>query len=136
MDAREVELFPNRTLASCSTIYMRTSAYVSIRQHTSHTSAYTPAYASIRQHTPAYVSKHEHTSAYVELFPIARRRLAPLYICIRQHTSAYVSIRLHTSAYVSKHEHTWHSSVDVSRRRALCNCAQRVDASAFLSTEV
>jgi hypothetical protein len=36
----------------------------------------------------------------VELFPVARRRLAPLYICIRQHTSAYASIRQHTSAYV------------------------------------
>jgi hypothetical protein len=49
------------------------SAYVSMRQHTQHTSEY----VSIRQYTSAYVSK------------------------IRQHTSAYVSIRQHTSAYLS-----------------------------------
>jgi hypothetical protein len=33
----------------------------------------------------------------VELFPVARRRLAPLY---KRCIYAYVSIRLHTSAYV------------------------------------
>jgi hypothetical protein len=42
----------------------------------------------------------------VELFPVARSRVAPLYTCIRQHTSAYVSIRQHTSAYVSIRQHT------------------------------
>ena len=55
-----------------------------IRQHTS---GYTTAYASIRQHTrkgeeeARYRLRVEHTSAYVT---------------IHQHTSAYVSIRQHT----------------------------------------
>ncbi len=52
------------------------------------------AYVSIRQHTSAYVSICQHTSAYV-----SKRHLQEL--SIRQHTSAYVSIRQHTSAYVS-----------------------------------
>jgi hypothetical protein len=57
-----------------------TSAYVSIRQHTS-------AYVCIRLHASAYVSIRQHTSAYdICQFP--------------SHTSAYVSIRQHTSAYV------------------------------------
>jgi hypothetical protein len=37
----------------------------------------------------------------VELFPVARSRLAPLYICICQHILANVSIRQQTSAYVA-----------------------------------
>jgi hypothetical protein len=77
-----------------------TSAYVSIRQHTSllHIASATAfllpvktsAYASIRQHTSAYVSIRQHTSAS-----------AFFTTCGDQHTSAYVSIRQHTSAYVS-----------------------------------
>jgi hypothetical protein len=117
---------------ACSDLH--TSAYVSIRQHTSawrqahcssprlgtelqglaYSDLHTSAYVSIRQHTSAYVSIRQHTSAYVS---------------IRQHTSAYVSlvkgalfvrdsernhkvwhtltcIRQHTSAYVSMRLHT------------------------------
>jgi hypothetical protein len=92
------------------------SAYASIRQHTS-------AYVSIRcerrcmrvivhpasprQHTSAYVSIRQHTSAYVasavvcvSLSILHLLRCQYLYSCaskasvsIRQHTSAYVSIR-------------------------------------------
>jgi hypothetical protein len=57
----------------CPTSSMST-AYVSIRQHRQHASAY----VSIRQHTSACVSIRQHASAYVS---------------IRQHTSAYVSTR-------------------------------------------
>jgi hypothetical protein len=42
---------------------LKTSAYVSIRQHTS-------AYGSIRQNTSAYVSIRQHTSAYVRHVPV------------------------------------------------------------------
>jgi hypothetical protein len=84
-------------------IRQHTSAYVSIRQHTSlpihqqaaflHTS-----YVSIRQHTLAHVSIRQHTSAYLS---IPQHTSTSAYVSIRQHTSAYVSIRQHTSAYVS-----------------------------------
>jgi hypothetical protein len=97
--------------------HLHTTAYVSIRQHTSaeesrRASALSPrcyppadgrirqhmsAYVSIRQHTSAYVSRRQHTSAYVSI-----RQHASAYVSIRQHASAYVSIRQHTSAYVSK----------------------------------
>jgi hypothetical protein len=63
-----------------SCICQHTSAYVSMRQHTS--AHCVSAYVSIRQHTSAYVSIRQHTSAHVS---------------IRQHTSAHVSIRQHTS---------------------------------------
>ncbi len=65
-----------------------------IRQHTSaHVSIYTSAYVSIRQHTSEYViGRHDGDD--------------PAYVSIRQHTSAYVSIRQHTSAYVSIRQHT------------------------------
>ncbi len=99
--------------ASLTCISQHTSAYVSIRQHTSaasltlsgllsrmrlrplnrsptcirhHASAYV-----IRQHTSAHVSICQHTSAYVS---------------IRQHTSACVSTRQHPSASVSIRQHT------------------------------
>jgi hypothetical protein len=61
-----------------------TSAYVSIRQHTS-------SYVIIRQQTPACVSICQHTPAYART---------------RQHTSAHVSIRQHTPAHVSIRQHT------------------------------
>jgi hypothetical protein len=80
-----------------------TSAYVSIRQHTSGASAMPSTCAlkltcsalacvSIRQHA-AYVSIRQHTSAYVR-----RQHWSPPFCCQRQticmrHTSAYVSIR-------------------------------------------
>jgi hypothetical protein len=56
---------------------MHTSAYVSIRQHTSVASASALGLASLPPPPDASV-------------------------CIRQHTSAYVSIRQHTSAYVRR----------------------------------
>jgi hypothetical protein len=89
-----------------------TSAYVSIRQHTSvsETSSCLSAYASIRQHTSAYVSIRN------KFMPVSIRQHTPAYVSIRQrsclqcgesrlslHTPAYVSIRQHTSAYVSVH---------------------------------
>ncbi len=52
-------------------------------------------------HTSAYVSIRQHTSAYGR---VTERRLhchhTSAYVSIRQHTSAYASIRQHTSAYV------------------------------------
>ncbi len=80
---------------SWSTLSQHTSAYVSIRQHTSsirqHTrireadlqqrrealvEQSTSAYVSIRQHTSAHVSTCQHMSAYV---------IRPAYVSIRQH---------------------------------------------------
>jgi hypothetical protein len=67
--------------------------------------------ASVYLHTSAYVSILQHTSGYVHAAPLfVQIRVGPLasvylhtsaYVSIRQHTSAYVSIRQHTSAYVS-----------------------------------
>jgi hypothetical protein len=95
----------------CLVQHLHTSAYVSIRQHTS---AYVSSVdaAGTRQclvqhlHTSAYVSIRQHTSAYVSISQLSRsgREVSsvpcPAPVC-RQHTSAYVSIRQHTSAYVS-----------------------------------
>jgi hypothetical protein len=102
------------------------SVRVASMRHALHTSAY----VSIRQHTSAYVrdasTRHAlHTSAYVS---IRQRRVymaRPAYASIRQHTSATdtrsvrdasmrhalhtlacVSMRQHTSACVSIREHT------------------------------
>jgi hypothetical protein len=70
----------------------------------------------MRQHTSAYVSIRQHTSSNaVSLYQVFAGEgaagalnsafIAPAYVSIRQHTSAYVSIRQHTSAYVSiRHE--------------------------------
>jgi hypothetical protein len=75
------------------------SACVSIRQHTSHTSAY----VSRRQHTSACVSIRphtSHTSAYVSIRHLRRARVGDA----QEHMSAYVRIRRihqHTSAYVT-----------------------------------
>ncbi len=48
--------------------------------------------------TSAYVSIRQHTSAYVSIPAVGLGASAE---ATRQHTSAYVSIRQHTSAYVS-----------------------------------
>ncbi len=50
------------------------------------------AYVSIRQHTSAYVQKRQHT-AWFATWPCARSA----YVSIRQHTSAYVQKRQHTA---------------------------------------
>ncbi len=61
-----------------------TSAYVSIRQHTS---AYADALVN-------YVSIRQHTSAYASIRPVNERADALVnYVSIRQHTSAHASIR-------------------------------------------
>ncbi len=91
-----------------------------LRQHT-----YTSAYVSIRQHTSAYIYKPAHASevmwwhsfpANMSLYFADKAALTAsnfsgetsetthlyttsAYVSIRQHTSAYVSIRQHTSAY-------------------------------------
>jgi hypothetical protein len=63
-------------------------------------------------HTSAYVSIRQHTSAYATINLCWRQATARCslpqhaYVSIRQHTSAYVSIRQHTSAYVSIRQHT------------------------------
>ncbi len=84
----------------------RTSASVSIRQHTS-------AYVSIRQHMACECppkrkcaqalarAEVQHTSAYVSI-----RQHPSASVSIRQHPSASVSIRQHPSAYVSIRQHT------------------------------
>jgi hypothetical protein len=107
-----------------------TSAYVSIRQHTSAYSG--PAAAAERppasQHTSAYVSIRQHTSASSGPAAAAECPQARKKDCEEQrrhsrqrisegkriqderyglrHTSAYVSIRQHTSAYVSIRQQT------------------------------
>jgi hypothetical protein len=104
-----------------------TSAYVSIRQHTSeylrgcHRGAvgdqlllaaprsrcrallariwgYVPGCNSSRA---SHLRIRQHTSAYISI-----RQHTSAYVSIRQHTSAYVSTRQHTSAYVSIRQHT------------------------------
>jgi hypothetical protein len=70
----------------------KSSAYVSIRQHTS-------AYVSIRQHTSAYVTAVAASGASTLRQPSA-------YVSVRQRTSAYVSVRQRTSAYVSVRQRT------------------------------
>jgi hypothetical protein len=92
---------------------MHTSAFVSIRQHTS---AYVRGAAAcpttrrrctcsicIRQYTSAVVSIRQHTSE--ERRRVQQRIVAvPVryaYVSIRQHTPAYASSRQYTSAYVS-----------------------------------
>jgi hypothetical protein len=80
------------------------SAYVSIRQHTSagfSIRQHTSAYVSIRQHTSAHVSTRQHTSAYV-----CMRQRTSAYVSIRQHTSAHGSIRQHKGEYISICQHT------------------------------
>ena len=67
--------------------YLHTSAYVSIRQHTS--ADRIPTVATHRHLHSALVSGITCVSLLVA------------YVSIRQHTSAYVSIRQHTSADVS-----------------------------------
>jgi hypothetical protein len=85
-----------------------TSAYLSIRQHTS----YIPGVRALPQRrdfsgAPTCVGTciRQHTSAYVRTVGIRalRHALVRAYVSIRQHTSAYVSIRQkrqHTSANV------------------------------------
>jgi hypothetical protein len=60
-------------------------------------------YAS-RMHTSAYVSIRQHTSAY-RMHIYASRMHTSAYVSIRQHTSAYVSIRQHLACiYVHARE--------------------------------
>jgi len=74
--------------ATCASIRVHTSAYVSIRQRRhlceQRGAAATSAYVSIRQHTPAEA-------------PVRAARSGRF----RYHTSAYGSIRQHTPAYAS-----------------------------------
>ncbi len=67
-------------------MHLHTSAYVSIRPHTS-------AYVWVRDKSVAYDKARMHLHTYA-------------YVSIRQHTSAYVSIRPHSSAYASIRPHT------------------------------
>jgi hypothetical protein len=109
--------------AACST------AYVSIRQHTS---AYvlscfdaareldpppvvqhTSAYVSIRQHTSCLAStpransiRRLHVRACMRPYAISVCGQPSASVSIRQHPSASVSIRQHTSAYVSIRQHS------------------------------
>jgi len=69
---------------TCIRLY--TSAYVSIRQHTSWRSD--PRQLHVCPSIGTYIRIRQHTSAYVSI----RQRGS-----IRQHTSAYVRIRQHTS---------------------------------------
>jgi hypothetical protein len=89
-----------------------TSAYVSIRQHTSADGCRTsapPQVSAFGQHTSAYVSRCQHTSADVSI-----RQHTSAYVSRCQQTSADVSIRQQTSADVSRRQHT---SADVSIRQ-------------------
>jgi len=108
-----------------------TSAYVSIRQHTSarYIGTCSTADVSIRKNTSAcpqpdalapapqtsaYVSIRQHTSAYVSMS--SARCIGTCYtdVSIRKHTSAYVSIRLHVLSQM--HRHLLHPPY-VSRRQ-------------------
>ncbi len=71
------------------------SAYVSIRQHTSHTSR----------------------KEGVKKFWSLRRAYV---VCIRLHTSAYVCIRLHTSVYVEEGTFPWHMPLSRLANHFVC----------------
>jgi hypothetical protein len=69
-----------------------------------------------RQHTSAYVSIRQHTSHMRLLLVLCdalqeREDNRPC-VSIRQHTSAYVSIRQHTSAYLKEREDNRPSGAD------------------------
>ncbi len=82
-----------------------------------------------RQHTSAYVSIRQHTSAYAAPLPAGARSVpawrqhTSAYVSIRQHTPAYVSIRQHTPAYAS----TWRSAqyASVASGRSGCSKSTR-----------
>ena len=93
-----------------------TSAYVSIREHTSGVpgwdgAAYVSITSSIRQHTSAYVSIRQDYLDGMELEEFEVHLLSTRILFAEEakarvagrpaapHTSAYVSIRQHTSAY-------------------------------------
>jgi hypothetical protein len=79
-------------------LFLHTSAYVSIRQHTS------KAYVSIKSASRS--ASAQHTSAYVSIRLSIRQHKSASRSASAPHTSAYVSIRQHTSAYVSIRQHT------------------------------
>jgi hypothetical protein len=78
-------------------------------------------------HTSAYVSIRQHTSAHVELFAVARRQVAPLYVSIRRalcsrakasrstmgvcvcvlHTYIHTYIHTYTCIYIHTYIHTY-----------------------------
>jgi hypothetical protein len=96
-----VSISTSISASSCTTSARRSSAYGSIRQHTS-------AYVSIcqlhYQRSPLLCIR-QHTSAYASI----RQHMPAGYVSIRsmrQHTSAYASIRQHTPAYVNIRQHT------------------------------
>jgi hypothetical protein len=70
-----------------------TSAYVSIRQHTS-------VHFSIQKVEHYYRALHKSCSSSQSAYVSSIRQHTSVHFSIRQYTSAYVSIRQHTSAYV------------------------------------
>jgi hypothetical protein len=91
------------------------AAHVGIRQHTRESATLCPRCPCASQHTSAYVSIRQHTSAYGPVFValalttdivhIAERSEKPaervvVLTCIHHHTSGYVRIRQDTSGYV------------------------------------
>jgi hypothetical protein len=111
-------------------VFLHTSAYVSIRQHTS---AYVSIRVSIRQLTSAYVSIHTPAARpkrrrhWMGARP-PRRLVSSCAVSIRQHTSEYVSIRQHTSAYVSIRQHAYARSeaTEATYERVCCRTAKLV----------
>ena len=98
------------TVSGISSCIATTTRLVSQKVHTLQTyhvfNQYTSAYASIRQHTSTYVrnvSIRQHASSFVSIrqFTSAHGQDTSAYGIIRQDTSAYVNIRQHTPAYVS-----------------------------------
>ncbi len=84
----------------------KSSAYVSIRQHTS-------AYVSIRQHTSAYVSIRQHTSAYVSIRQHATRARGCLSIAL-----TYDCVTL-TDAIKHTHNVCAHTRASIHTQRLL-----------------
>jgi hypothetical protein len=70
-----------------------------------------------RLHTSAYVSIRQHTSANVSMSRVIT--CSASIACIRQHTPTYASIRQHTSAYVSM-SCVITCSASIAWRRAFC----------------
>jgi hypothetical protein len=105
-----------------------TSAYVSIRQHTSHTSSMQTARAlvlprwSIRQHTSAFVSIRRIRQVCKQ--PGRSCCRAGAYVSIRQHTSAYVAYVKYANSQGARAAALEHTSAYVSIRRIRQVCKQ------------
>jgi hypothetical protein len=99
-------LLPRTEGSRLEKLIIEGEAELGVLAHCLHTSAY----VSIRTHTSADVSRRQQGEAELGVLAHCLR-----YVSRRKHTSAYVSTRQHKSAHVSTRQHT---SAHVSIRRS------------------